>query len=178
MRCLYLGIGLLLTLAGCGYTTGSMLPSHYRTIDVEPFKNKIAFLDVNVQALYVPRLESDVRTAIIDKFLSDGNLRIADAHNADLVMEGELLGLREDTVRVDVNQNVQQYRVHVIVSVRLIDRETGKVLWAEPSFAGETMYTPANVTQSQIQNLSQTQALTSALTDLASRLVARTVESW
>ena len=164
---------LVLAVTGCGYTTGSLLPKNYRTIAIQPFKNKVSYISENARALYVPLLETNVRTAIIDRFLFDGNLHIADADKADLLMEGDLIGLTQDSLRTDVNQNIQEYRARVIVSLKLTDTATRKVLWEEPSFAGEVTYF---TTGPQAQ--SQSAALASALTDLATRVVERTIENW
>ena len=123
--------------------------------------------------LYVPLLETNVRTAIIDRFLFDGNLHIADPDKADLVLSGDLISIAQDDLRQDVNQNVQEYRIRIIVSLTLTDAATGKVLWKEPSFAGETTYF---LTGTQAQ--SQSAAIDAALTDLATRVVERTVENW
>jgi len=164
---------LVLAVAGCGYTTGSLLPKNYRTIAIQPFKNKVSYISENARALYVPLLETNVRTAIIDRFLFDGNLHIADADKANLVMDGDLIGLTQDSLRTDVNQNIQEYRARVIVSLKLTDAATGKVLWQEPSFAGEVTYFTAGP-----QAQSQSAALNSALTDLATRVVERTIENW
>jgi hypothetical protein len=164
---------LVLGLAGCGYTTGSLLPKNYRKIAIQPFQNKVGYVDENIQGVYVPFLETNVRTAIIDKFLSDGNLHIADLDKADVVLSGDLIGFVQDTLRQDVNQNVQEYRVRVIVSLTLTDKATGKVLWEEPSFAGEATYF---LTGSQAQT--QSAAINVALTDLATRVVERTIENW
>ena len=164
---------LVLTIAGCGYTTGSLLPPQYRKIAVQPFQNKISNTDENIESVYVPLLETHVRTAIIDRFLFDGNLRIADPDKADLVLSGDLIGFAQDVMRQDVNQNVQEYQIRVIVSLALTDAATGKVLWEEPSFAGEVTYF---TTGPQAQP--QSSALASALTDLATRVVDRTVENW
>ena len=131
---------LVLGVTGCGYTTGSLLPKNYKTIAIQPFKNKVSYISENARALYVPLLETNVRTAIIDRFLFDGNLHIADADKADLLMEGDLIGLTQDSLRTDVNQNIQEYRARVIVSLKLTDIATHKVLWEEPSFAGEVTY--------------------------------------
>jgi hypothetical protein len=169
-----LSLLLVLTLfSGCGYTTGSLLPAKYRRISVEPFLNKVNNIDENNNILYIPNLETNVRTAIIDRFLFDGNLRIADSDKADLVLTGALLGIAQDTLRQDVNQNVQEYRVRVIVSLTMTDRTTGKVLWTEPSFDGETNYYLSGP-----QAISQSTAVANALTDLATRVVERTVEDW
>jgi hypothetical protein len=164
---------LVLSVTGCGYTTGSLLPKNYRTIAIQPFKNKVSYISENARALYVPLLETNVRTAIIDRFLFDGNLHIAEGDKADLLMEGDLIGLTQDSLRTDVNQNIQEYRARVIVSLKLTDTATHKVLWEEPSFAGEVTYF---TTGPQAQ--SQSAALASALTDLATRVVERTIENW
>ena len=174
MTRILLSMLLVLSVAGCGYTTGSLLPSKYRTIAVSPFQNKTNNIQDNTSdRLYVPLLETQVRTAVIDRFVFDGNLHIADADKANLLMEGDLIGLTQDSLRTDVNQNIQQYRVRVIVSLKLTDVATGKVLWEEPSFAGETTYFLSGP-----QAQSQSSALTAALTDLATRVVERTIENW
>ena len=164
---------LALSIAGCGYTTGSLLPSKYRKIAIQPFQNKIPYTDENKSGLYVPLLETNVRTAVIDRFLFDGNLRIADPDKADLVLSGNLTSIEQDDLRQDVNQNVQEYRIRIIVSLVLTDVATGKVLWTEPSFGGETTYFLTG-TQAQTQSA----AIDAALTDLATRIVERTVENW
>ena len=166
-------IALVVLIAGCGYTTGSLLPANYKKIAIQPFENKVNNTDENIQGVYLPLLETNVRTAIIDKFLFDGNLRIADANKADLILSGALINFEQDTLRQDVNLNVQQYRIRVIVSLTLTDAATGKVLWTEPSFAGETTYF-LNGPQGQTQS----SATDAALQDLANRVVERTVENW
>src|SRR5579863_2683653 len=122
----FLHIILILSMAGCGYTTGSLLPPKYRKIAVQPFQNKVNYVDENERGLYVPLLETNVRTAIIDRFLFDGNLRIADPDKADLVMSGALISIAQDELRQDVNQNVQEYRIRIIVSLTLPEAATGK----------------------------------------------------
>jgi hypothetical protein len=169
----FLSILLVMSIAGCGYTTGSLLPAKYRLIAVAPFSNKVGFTDQNIQGIYVPLLETNIRTAIIDKFLFDGNLRIADPDKADLVLSGDLVSIAQDDLRQDVNQNVQEYRIRIIVSLALTDTATGKVLWKEPSYTGETTYF---LTGSQAT--SQSAAVDAALNDLATRVVERTVENW
>jgi len=55
----------------------------------------------------------------------------------------------------------------------LTERLTGKVLWEEPSFAGEVTYFTTGP-----QGQPQSSALATALTDLATRVVERTIENW
>jgi len=170
----FLGILLVMSIAGCGYTTGSLLPPKYKKIAIQPFQNKVNNIDENTSGqFYVPQLESNVRTAIIDRFLFDGNLHIADPDKADLILSGDLIGVAQDELRQDVNLNVQEYQIRIIVSLTLTDAATGNVLWKEPSFTGETTYFLSGP-----QALTQSAAIDAALTDLATRIVERTVENW
>ena len=165
---------LTLSMSGCGYTTGSLLPSNYKKIAIQPFENKINNLDENSSDhVYVPSLETSVRTAIIDRFLFDGNLHIDDADKSDLILSGNLISIAQDDLRQDANQNIQEYRIRIIVSLKLTDRVTDKVLWTEPSFTGETTYFLTGT-----QASTQSAAIDAALTDLATRIVERTVENW
>ena len=162
-----------LSVSGCGYTTGSMLPSKYRSIYVEPFYNKIEFVNENVRMLYVPLLETKVRTAIIDRFQMDGHLHMNESDKSDLVLKGDLVGFQRDDLRTDQNQNVQEYRLRIIVSLTMIDKATGEIFWQEPSFAGESTYFTTGP-----QAKSESDALNDTLTDISRRVVEHTVENW
>ena len=163
----------LLAVAGCGYTTGSLLPSQYRTIYIEPFKNRVGYTTESGRELYVPLLEVKAREAIINRYLFDGHLRVADQDKADLVLKGELTGFERQELRLTDNNDVQEYRIHVIVALSLWDPAEQKNVWTEPSFVGETTYF---VTGPQAKP--ESSAINDALTDLARRVVERTIENW
>ncbi len=174
MRSVLIACGIfLLGLSGCGYTTGSLLPSNYRIIAIEPFKNNVGFVTDNTRRLYVPLLESKVRSAIVDRFNFDGHLRVKESQKADLILKGELIGFDRDELRVSENQDVQEYRIRITVSLTLIDPASPEPVWIEPSFAGEATYFVSGP-----QAKSESDALTAALTDLSRRIVERTIENW
>ena len=164
---------LLVVLSGCGYTTGSLLPSNYRTLHVEPFANKVEFVNENSRNLYVPLMEVKVRTAVIDRFQLDGHLRLSDSDKSDLTLKGNLIAFQRDDLRTDQNQNVQEYRLRIMVSLTMVDNTTGQVLWKESSFAGESTYFTSGP-----QAKSETAALNDTLTDLSRRVVERPIENW
>ena len=164
---------LLMVLSSCGYTTGSLLPSSFHTIHVEPFENKIEFVSENVRGLYVPLLETKIRTAVIGRFQLDGHLRLSDSDKSDLVLKGTLTGFERDDLRTDDNQNVQEYRLRITVSLTMMDQTTGRVFYSEPSFSGESTYFTSGP-----QAKSESSALNDTLTDLARRIVERTIENW
>lgn len=164
---------LALFLSGCGYTTGSLLPSNFHTLYVEPFHNKVQFVNEEIRGLYVPLLETKVRTAIIDRFQLDGHLRLSDSNKSDLILKGDLVGFQRDDLRTNQNQNVTEYRLRIIVSLTMIDNTNGQIFWDEPSFAGESTYFTTGP-----QAKSESDALNDTLTDLSRRVVERTIENW
>ena len=159
--------------AGCGYTTRSALPSHFKTVAVEPFANKIDYMSAGTRQIYVPLLEVKVRDAVIDRFLFDGNLRLSEADTADLVLTGELVRYERSALRYTDDNDVQEYRVHVVVSLVMKDRRHDAVLWREPRFAGTATYFVAGPLAA-----TESAALEEATLDLARRIVERTVEDW
>ncbi len=166
-------ICMLVFFSGCGYTTGSLLSSSYKTLHVTPFQNKVAFIDENSQKLYVPLLETKVRNAIIDRFQLDGHLRLSDSDKSDLVLKGELIAYERDDLRTDTSQNVLEFRLRIVVALTMMDNTTGQIFWQEPSLVGESTFFTSGP-----QAKSEAQALNDTLTDLARRVVERTIENW
>lgn len=166
-----------LLISGCGYTTRSLLPSELKTIYVDNFVNKINITaessDARMYQSYRPGMEIDVTKAIRDKYLFDGNLKVSDTKNADLILKGELVDFRNEALRYDRNDNVQEYRIRMVVNLELINAKDGSTRWKEAGFAGESLY---NTTGSLAK--SEADALRDAKADLARRVVERTIEEW
>lgn len=168
---------LLITLAGCGYTTRSMISNEFRTIYVEPFVNKI---DITKEAyaadkyrIYRPGLETDITRAVTNKYLFDGNLRPTKQDSGDLILKGELVDFRRDPLRYSESDTVTEYRLNLVVNISLLNRKEDKMIWQESGFTGDTTYF---TTGSQAK--SESVAINDALADLARRIVERTVEQW
>lgn len=164
-------------LIGCGYSAGSLLPAHLKTIYVDNFKNKIEIgREVTESArymLYRPGLENDVTDAIVNRFVFDGNLRITTEENADLVLKGNLVGYRQDALRYDSNDDVEEYRINITVDMELMDIVNDKPLWKEMGFMGESTY----MTTGRFATSEDT-AREDAIEDLARRIVERAIEGW
>ncbi len=158
---------------GCGYTTSSSLPGRLKTIYVEDFKNSIDYTKEGVRNLYLPLLEVDVRNAVVDRYLFDGNLDIGDEDVADLILKAELTNYARAALRYTDSDDIEEYRIYITVSMRLWDVENERVMWEERSFVGESTYflTGASAT-------SEASAVKKAITDLARRIVERTIENW
>ena len=158
---------------GCGYSASSALPSSLRTIHVEPIKNKINFTDENRRNVYFPLMEVNARNAILDRILFDGNLRSAEPADASMILKGDLIGYERQPIRYDENENVEEYRVQVVVNLRLIDNKDNLPIWEENGFVGEATYM-----QSGPRAKTEATALSEAMLDLGRRVVERIVENW
>ena len=168
---------LLISISGCGYTTGSLLPPHIKNIYIESFANKISITDEvserRIYKTYRPRLEVDITQAIIDKFIFDGHLRVTQKENADIILKGELVDFKREPTKYGFDDNIEQYRLAIIVDLSLKDAENGEITWQEKGFAGSDYYYTTGS-----QSKSEDSALTDALDDLARRVVERTIEVW
>lgn len=162
---------------GCGYTTGSLLPAHIKNIYVESFANSIPITDETSERMiyktYRPRLEVDVTRAVIDKFIFDGHLRIAQKKDADVVLSGELVDFRREPTKYGSDDNIEQYRISIAVDMELKDVAENKTLWKEESFTGNEYYYRVGS-----QARSEDAAVSDAIDDLARRIVERTIEVW
>jgi hypothetical protein len=166
-----------LQLSACGYTTRSLIADKFRTINVAPFANKIVITQdsdaANRYKINKPILETDITRAVTNRYLFDGNLRPAEKANADLFLKGELVEFRRDPVRYTDSDEVEEYRLNLVVDLSLWDNTENKLVWEEKGFTGDTTY----FTMGQSAK-SEDVAVRDAITDLARRIVERTVEQW
>ncbi|MDO8525347.1 MAG: LPS assembly lipoprotein LptE [Candidatus Omnitrophota bacterium] len=166
-----------LFVSGCGYTTRSLLPSDIKTIRVENFKNEIKVTaeqsNLRMYRGYRPGMEVDLTRTIINKFLMDGSLRISGESGADIVLSGGLIDFKRDALRYDANDNIEEYRIKLIVNMELTNVKTGALMWQEKGFAGETTYRTGGPLAK-----TETAAVNDAIEDLSRRVVERTVEAW
>ena len=167
---------LSLLLAGCGYTTRTILPNDIKTIHVEIFKNHIDITkEVSAKdkyEVYRPDLEVDLRDAIVERVFLDGHLKVMSKGSSDAILEGDMTEYRKDPLRYQ-NEVVREYRISLVCNFRLIDSRSGDVLLEEKAMTGDTTY----FTTGTLLKSEET-ALNDAASDLARRIVNRIVDSW
>lgn len=167
----------IFSLAGCGYTTRSLIVGKFKTIYVEPFVNKVDVAQeaysANRYRIYRPMLETDITKSVINKFLWDGNLKPVAKEAADLILKGDLVEFRRDALRYDDSDNVTEYRLNLVVNISLWDKKENKLVWKEDNFTGDTTYFTTGA-----QAKSEDTAMNDSLADLARRIVERAVEQW
>jgi outer membrane lipopolysaccharide assembly protein LptE/RlpB len=108
-------------LTGCGYTFRGTLPEHIKTISVPIFVNRTQ----------EPGVESIVTRAVVEGFSTNGRLRVVRTAGADAVLEGEVTSYGVQAIAFDKTSNVQQYRLVVILNLRLRDLKKNAVLFQQ-----------------------------------------------
>ncbi len=118
-------------LPGCAnYKLGTTLPQHLRTIAVETFRN----------ASGEPQIETKITSATLSEFQRDGQLRIREADEADILLSGEILDYRLDPVRADRNnpKATKEYRAVITMRIHAVERATGKKVTDQQVTANKT----------------------------------------
>lgn len=119
----------LMVLVGCGgayQPAPVILPSHIRAIGIRPFVNETTEIG----------LEERFNLVLIDEFLRDGRIEIANEENADGVLNGRIVKYILEPVTFDANQVIEEYKLWILVDIRFEDLVDGKVLWEEKNLEG------------------------------------------
>lgn len=160
----------LAALPSCGYTQKLVLPRGIKTIHVNTFQNKVPLGEIYA---YEPGLEIKITNAIIRRLRQDGNLKVVDRDQADVVLEGDLIAFDQEGLRFTGLERIEEYRLYVVTTLRLRDRKTKELLWEEPNFSGDASYFVLGP-----RTVSRGEAAQKAVDRLARNAVDRIVEDW
>jgi len=162
---------------GCGYSTKSMLPAGMDTIHVGNFSNEVdpasEVSDRRANFAYRPGLEVDITRAVITGFIRDRHIMIESEKKAKMLLKGSLEDYRFFPLSYDKGDGVVELRIEIVVNLELVDNATGKLMWQQKGFMGQTTYSltgPNSVTEGE--------ATRRAVNDLADRIVELVVEPW
>ena len=67
----------------------------------------------------------------------------------------------------------KQYRLFIVVRLKLVEAKTGDIIWEEPNFTGDTEYFVTTVT-----SIGEQKAAVDAVHRLAYNIVDRITEDW
>ncbi len=168
---------LMISAAGCGYSTSRLLPSAYRTIYIAPFQNGIQITQEPSERLglqtTLPELEETVTREVISQFLNDGNLRVTTKREeADLILDGTLIGFDRQPLRRLPDNSVEEFRLNLVATLNLRDR-SGKLVFSEPNLVGDTTYIASGTSA-----VNESTAVSKMITDFSRRVVERVIEDW
>lgn len=158
-------------LAGCGASSDIIykpaqqkLPQHIKKLAVRPFANKTQQFG----------LEEKITLKVIDELLKNGEYTVAPESAAQGVLVGEINHYILTPIQYDVNLVPTVYKLNVIASVRLLDKEVNRYLWEEPALQVTKMYSAATLPG----GLTEEQAREALWEILAKDVVLRTVSGF
>jgi hypothetical protein len=164
-------------ISGCGYTSSSLLPKGLDTIHVDNFANGIdttrEVSDRRMSYFYKPGIETEVTRAVIDGFIFDRHLSVQSGKEADLTLKGTLVDYKQYPLSYNRDDDIEEYRVEILVNIELVNNKTGEVMWTENNFMGQ-----ANFNVIGPNRITDPEAQSDAVKDLSARIVERVVEAW
>jgi len=160
----------VLALSGCGYTRQTVLPRNIKTIYVETVKNK---LDMEKVYAYQQGLEMDITNAVIRRLQEDGTVKVSKQDTADAILKTDLLAYEQEGLRYNQLEEVKEYRLFIVVKIRLVDAKTGDLIWEEPNFTGDNEYYVSDVS-----SIAEQKAALDVVARLAANIVDRIVQDW
>ena len=163
-------------LSGCGYTTKTLLPENLKSVHVSPVTNAIVLseeiTDKTPFRVYRPGLEVELTNAIINRYLFDGTLKISMHEKADAIVETSLVDYRRDALRYSEGEDIQEYRLSIVIDAKMIQKSDGKVLWSKRIIGDTTFFLAGS------RAISEDQASSRAVEDVARRVVEATIQYW
>jgi outer membrane lipopolysaccharide assembly protein LptE/RlpB len=151
-------------LGACGYSFRGTLPPHIRTVAVPIFMNRTQ----------EPGVESIVTRAIVEAFATNGRLRVVRPADADAILEGEVTTYSVGAISFDQTLNVQQYRLVVVLNLRMRDLRRKEVLFQQTGVTEQADFRVIGPVSSTISR--EETALSQAAGEIARSIVSLAID--
>lgn len=153
---------LILTSAGCSYHVRPPFPQNVRTVYVEMFQSRE----------FRRNLEFSLTEAVQKRILQDTPYRIADKQQADTLLSGEILEVRQSVLGREFRTGTpREQTATFVIRFSWKDLRTGQVLVDRPRFIQSVEYIPP-VGEDFYQ------ASVRGVDELAEQIVQQMMESW
>lgn len=150
---------------GCAYYSfsGSALP-HLKTVAIPTFQDDTAEFGV----------KDDLTNALIEAFTSDNTLKIAERRNADSMITGRIVSVKDGAGAFDRAETVDEIRVTISVQVKFEDLQKRKLVW-EGRLSEVGTYAPSGGSTS---NTTREDAIAEAITKITNEVLNRSISGW
>jgi hypothetical protein len=159
-------------ISSCGYRmtpVGGVVPEGTKTIAIPVFLN-------NTNEPYV---DTVLTQDVVNEFLTDGRLKIADLEDADIILRCKIMRFILTPAAYTSNSYVATYNVSIMISFSLEDTKTRKMLVPETSlnsnFISSYPVTPGNISETKV--VKET-AIRKASRDIAPTLRSRVLDGF
>ncbi len=149
-------------LAGCGYSTGALVPDEYRTIAVPVFDNTTRRHD----------LEWALTRAVVEELHARTHLRVvALDDDPDLVLRGALVKVDEDVLSSRGFERIRESAVFLTAEIEVEVPRAGRTLVERTRVVERESFTP-------VKGEDQRTAREEATRTLAERIVQQLEQGW
>jgi hypothetical protein len=118
-----------------------------------------------------PGVRDELSNGVIDAFISDNTLAVVNENQADLLLTGTILSIREKAAIIAAGEEVQKYEVYVNVKVKCTELETGKVWW-------EKTLRRFGIMEQQGSQDERDQAIAEAIEEIIQDILDNTLANW
>ncbi|MFH1755132.1 MAG: LptE family protein, partial [Candidatus Latescibacterota bacterium] len=153
-----------LCVAACGYSTSSHTAKDIKSVAVPFFSNLTT----------EPNLEISVTEMIIDNLVSDNTLKVMNEDNADAILEGDIVTFTNTPFSFNQDLNAEEYRVVLIVKVKLYNRRLNEAIWQDQRITGDGAY----FVDASESGLTYEDALEEAIKEITEQILNLTVQDW
>jgi hypothetical protein len=144
-----------------------------------------SLLPANIHSVAVPLPENktnrgELGTALADSltqaFLRDQTLKVVAEKDADSVVEAQILEYHREPFTFDAQENVQTYRVEIVLEARYVDVHKNHVIWEEKHLAQWDTYNFAPVGGRPAET--EDVGIGRVLAKLKDDIINRTLQAW
>ncbi|CUS82763.1 Lipopolysaccharide-assembly [Candidatus Kryptonium thompsonii] len=150
---------------GCRYSfTGASVPPHLKTIAIPVFDDQSGYGRAT--------LREELTNKIVERFILDNTLKIADKSTASSLLEGVIVSVQDNPVVVGTGERVVKSRITITVRVGFYDMVKRTKVW-ERTFSNWGEYE----LEGNIQNNLQL-GIKQAIEKLSEDILLATVANW
>ncbi len=150
---------------GCRYSfTGASVPPHLKTIAIPVFDDQSGYGRAT--------LREELTNKIIERFIRDNTLKIADKSSANSLLEGVIVNIQDSPVVVGAGERVVKSRITITVKVSFYDMVKRVKVW-ERTFSNWGEYELEGNVQLNLQN-----GIQQAIDKLSEDILLATVANW
>lgn len=108
--------------AGCAYSfRGGSVPPHLKTVAIPIVEDQSGYGDPTLRDLFT--------TQLVERFMNDNTLQLADRNTADSMVEGVIVNVKDAPNVLQGGEQVAQRRITVTVRVTFQDLKLRKKVW-------------------------------------------------
>jgi outer membrane lipopolysaccharide assembly protein LptE/RlpB len=151
---------------GCAYTVRSALPAYLKTVAIPAFANNTVEFG----------LSDDITQSMVNGFLNDRHMRIAQERDANAVLRGTIVGYKNQVFGYTSAERATEYEIVLTVAISFRDLVKNKDLWKEDALTVRTTYNVVPVGSEPAKT--ETDGRRDVIQKLTDQIVSRTVQGW